>query len=580
MKRSVITLLALGTFVAAGACAAQAEWITQSNQFTRLLLDVNARYAPEAVADAGLEQYDTAILDIKPGYAQRQEADLTAVAAKFEASRASVTDPRGRRDLEILIKSAADQAHTSALNRRLMIPYIDVGKTVFQSIQLILDERVSKKRQQAALVRLKRYAGTEKGYEPITKVAEARIQERMSDNSLTWPWEDEVKENLSHGQTYVDGIRELLQKSGLKGWQKDFDALTRELKTHDDWVKTTVLPRARKTNRLPPEIYADNLKGFGVDADPRELMRNAMTAYLQARDELDTLSRVYAAQKGYKSSDYRSVVRELKKSRVPQDQVLAVYKAHLAQIEDTVRKENIITLPKRNAAIRIGTDAESAASPAPHLNTPRLIGNTGEPAEFVLTLKNSAGGEMDDFSNDAISWTITAHECRPGHELQFAGMIERGVSDARAIYAFNSANVEGWALYAEAVMKQYLPIEGQIGALQMRMLRAARAFLDPMLNLGLIEPDAAKRILTEDVMLSGPFAQSEVNRYTFVLPGQATSYFYGYSRLQALRTRTELAMGSKFNQQAYHDFIVGQGLLPLDMLEQVVLTDFAGSTTH
>ena len=580
MKRSVITLLALGTFVAAGACAAQAEWITQSNQFTRLLLDVNARYAPEAVADAGLEQYDTAILDIKPGYAQRQEADLTAVAAKFEASRASVTDPRGRRDLEILIKSAADQAHTSALNRRLMIPYIDVGKTVFQSIQLILDERVSKKRQQAALVRLKRYAGTEKGYEPITKVAEARIQERMSDNSLTWPWEDEVKENLSHGQTYVDGIRELLQKSGLKGWQKDFDALTRELKTHDDWVKTTVLPRARKTNRLPPEIYADNLKGFGVDADPRELMRNAMTAYLQARDELDTLSRVYAAQKGYKSSDYRSVVRELKKSRVPQDQVLAVYKAHLAQIEDTVRKENIITLPKRNAAIRIGTDAESAASPAPHLNTPRLIGNTGEPAEFVLTLKNSAGGEMDDFSNDAISWTITAHECRPGHELQFAGMIERGVSDARAIYAFNSANVEGWALYAEAVMKQYLPIEGQIGALQMRMLRAARAFLDPMLNLGLIEPDAAKRILTEDVMLSEPFAQSEVNRYTFVLPGQATSYFYGYSRLQALRTRTELAMGSKFNQQAYHDFIVGQGLLPLDMLEQVVLTDFAGSTTH
>ena len=580
MKRSVITLLALGTFVAAGACAAQAEWITQSNQFTRLLLDVNARYAPEAVADAGLEQYDTAILDIKPGYAQRQEADLTAVAAKFEASRASVTDPRGRRDLEILIKSAADQAHTSALNRRLMIPYIDVGKTVFQSIQLILDQRVSKERQQAALVRLKRYAGTEKGYEPITKVAEARIQERMSDNSLTWPWEDEVKESLSHGQTYVDGMRELLHKSGLEGWQKDFDTLTRELKTHDDWVKTTVLPRARKTNRLPPEIYADNLKGFGVDADPREVMRNAMTAYLQARDELDTLSRVYAAQKGYKSSDYRSVVRELKKSRVPQDQVLAVYKAHLAQIEDTVRKENIITLPKRNAAIRIGTDAESAASPAPHLNTPRLIGNTGEPAEFVLTLKNSAGGEMDDFSNDAISWTITAHECRPGHELQFAGMIERGVSDARAIYAFNSANVEGWALYAESVMKQYLPIEGQIGALQMRMLRAARAFLDPMLNLGLIEPDAAKRILTEDVMLSGPFAQSEVNRYTFVLPGQATSYFYGYSRLQALRTRTELAMGSKFNQQAYHDFIVGQGLLPLDMLEQVVLTDFAGSTAH
>jgi uncharacterized protein (DUF885 family) len=339
-------------------------------------------------------------------------------------------------------------------------------------------------------------------------------------------------------------------------------------------VKSTVLPRTRKTNRLPPEIYADNLKGFGVDADPREVMRNAMTAYLQARDELDTLARIYATQKGYKSSDYRSVIRELKKNRVPEDQVLTVYKAHLAQIEDTVRKEGIITLPQRSAAIRIGTPAENAASPAPHLNTPRLIGNTGEPAEFVLTLKNSTGGDMDDFSNDAISWTITAHECRPGHELQFAGMIELGVSNARAIYAFNSANVEGWALYAEAVMKQYLPIEGQIGALQMRMLRAARAFLDPMLNLGLIEPDAAKRILVDEVMLSEPFAKSEVNRYTFVLPGQATAYFYGYSRLQALRTRTELALGGKFNQKAYHDFIINQGLLPLGTLEQSVMTDF------
>jgi uncharacterized protein (DUF885 family) len=577
MKRSVMTLVAaLAIFVAASAPAAEPEWITQSNQLTQLLLEVNARYAPEGVADAGLEQYDTAILDIKPRYQERQEADLTAVAAKLEAARPTVTDPRGRQDLDILIKSAHDQVHTSELNRRLMIPYLDVGKTVFQSLQLILDQRVSKKRQQAALVRLKRYAGTEKGYEPLTKLAEARVQERMADTSLTWPWENEVKESLNNGPTYIDGMRDLLQKRGLKGWQKDFDTLARQLKAHDEWVRSTVLPRARKTNRLPPEIYADNLKGYGVEADPRDVMHNAMTAYLQARDELDTLARIYAAQKGYKSADYRSVIREIKKNRVPEDQVLAVYKAHLAQIEDTIRKENIVTLPQRNAAIRLGTPAENAASPAPHLNTPRLIGNTGEPAEFVLTLTNSSGGQMDDFSNEAISWTITAHECRPGHELQFAGMIERGVSNARAIYAFNSANVEGWALYAEAVMKEYLPIDGQIGALQMRMLRAARAFLDPMLNLGLIEPDAAKRILTDDVMLSAPFAQSEVNRYTFVLPGQATSYFYGYSKLQALRTRTEIAMGDKFSEKAYHDFIIGQGLLPLDTLEQVVLSDFAG----
>ena len=88
-----------------------------------------------------------------------------------------------------------------------------------------------------------------------------------------------------------------------------------------------------------------------------------------------------------------------------------------------MRKENIVTLPQRDAVIRIGTEAESAAQPAPHLSPPRLIGNTGEPAEFVLPLANpnaAAGRKMDDFTNDAISWTLTAHEARPGHELQYA----------------------------------------------------------------------------------------------------------------------------------------------------------------
>ena len=577
MQRFVTALLMLGTFVWAGASAAEAEWITQSNRYTQLLLEADARYSPESVANVGLEQYDREVLDLKPGYAERQEADLATVITKLEAARASVTDERGKQDLQILIKAAQGERDSSILNRRLMIPYFDVGKTVFGSLRSILDSRVAKPRQQAALVRLKRYAGTERGYEPITKLARARIEERMADATLTWPWDVQIKQHLDDTSHYIDGMRDLLQKSGLKGWQKDFDALTRELKEHDNWVRSTVLPRARKTNRLPAEIYADNLKGFGVEADPRELMQRAMFAYLQTRDELDALARVLAAQKGYKSADYRDVIRELKKNRVPTSQVLQLYSSHLAQLEDMLRKQSIITLPKRNAVIRLSTDAEAAQQPAPHLNPPRLIGNTGEPAEFVLPLKTTTGGEMDDFDNEAISWTITAHECRPGHELQFAGMLEQGVSNARAIYAFNSANVEGWALYAEAVMKQYLPLEGQIGALQMRMMRAARAFLDPMLNFGLIEPDAAKRILVEEVMLSEAFAQTEIDRYTFNAPGQATSYFYGYSRLEALRTRTELALGSRFRQQVYHDFIVGQGLLPLDVLEQAVLTSFVDS---
>ena len=575
MQRFVATLFV--ALINPAAQAAEAEWIAESNRHTQVLLEVSARYQPESAANLGLEQYDREIFDLKPKFDERQEADLAAAITKLEAARASSKDDLVKQDLDILIRAAQRRLTTSALNRRLMIPYFDVGEQIFDSFQDMLDARVDKKRYPNALVRLKRYAGTEGGYEPLTRLARARIEERMNDGSLTWPWIVEVQQDLDNAPRYVDGMRDLLKKSGLKGWQKDFDTLSRELKVHNDWVRTTVLPRARKTNRLPPEIYADNLKAYGVEADPRDLIQRAMFAYLQTRDELDALARVYATQKGLGSANYRDVIRELKKNRVAGDQVLPVYKSHLVALEDILRQQNIVTLPKRDAVIRLSTEAEAAASPAPHIDPPRLIGNTGEPAEFVLPLKDVHGGEMDDFDSAAIAWTITAHECRPGHELQFAGMLERGVSNARVVYAFNSANIEGWALYAEAVMKQYLPIEGQIGALQMRMLRAARAYLDPMLNLGLIEPEAAKRVLTEEVMLSEAFAKTEIDRYTFDSPGQATSYFYGYSRLEALRTQVEIALGSKFRQQPYHDFIISEGLLPLDLLEQAVMTRFVPS---
>src|SRR3546814_20588417 len=86
--------------------------------------------------------------------------------------------------------------------------------------------------------------------------------------------------------------------------------------------------------------------------------------------------------------------------------------------------------------------------PAPFMSPPRLIGNTGEYGEFVLPLNvpGKAGrGDLktDDFTFKAASWTLTAHEARPGHELQFAAMIENGVSTARAVFAFTSVNVEG-----------------------------------------------------------------------------------------------------------------------------------------
>jgi hypothetical protein len=577
MNRWITLLIVL---IAFSASAAEPDWITESNRHAQILLEINGRYSPENAAALGVEGYDESVFDLKPGFAERAEADLEAAAKKLEGIRAAASDPRVQQDLDILIDAARDQRISSQISRKHMLPFFDLPGAIFGGFQNLIDERIPKERWQAATVRLRRYVGRENGYEPITVLARKRYEEAATNPALLGPWIVEAQQYLDNQTRYMDGVEGVLKKSGNKGWQKDMQTLRRQIDEYGAWIRTTVLPRARPTSQLPAEVYADNLKQFGVDMDPRELIDRATASFAATRTEMQTLARMVATQRGWNANDYREVIRQLKRERIAEDKLLPLYKERLDRIEDIVRREQMVTLPEREAVIRLATEAESAAQPAPHVDPPRLIGNTGEPAEFVLPTKNpnaKPGVEMDDFTYDAISWTLTAHEARPGHELQFAKMLERGVSTARVVFAFNSANVEGWALYAEAQMKEYLPTEGQVGVLQLRMMREARAFLDPMLNLGMIKPAEALRFLMEEVMLSEPMAKQEVDRYTFNAPGQATAYFYGYSKLNALRTKTEIALPTNFSRQPYHDFIIGQGLLPFDLIEKAVMQEFVPS---
>ncbi len=257
--------------------------------------------------------------------------------------------------------------------------------------------------------------------------------------------------------------------------------------------------------------------------------------------------------------------------------MLELYPRRVTEIEEIIQREHIITLPNRKSVIRLGTDAESSQVPVPHINPPRFIGNTGEMAEFVIPTSNphaKSTAPYDDFNSEGMSWTLASHELRPGHDLQFASMLERGVSMPRIMFAFNSANVEGWALYCEAMMLPYMPEDGQLFSLQGRLQRMARAFLDPMVNLGKISPEDAKKFLMDKVVLSEPMAQQEVDRYSLKSPGQATSYYYGYIQMRGLRELAEIKLGQHFNLMKFNDFIIGQGLLPPKLLREAVLNDF------
>ena len=293
---------------------------------------------------------------------------------------------------------------------------------------------------------------------------------------------------------------------------------------------------------------------------------------------MKALAPLVAKEHGFTDPDYRAVIRELKKAQLTKAEVEPYYHEIIGKIEEIIRREKIVTLPDRPMQMRIASDAENASQPAPHFQPPPLVGTKAEQGVFVLTTSNpGAGGKaasFDDFTYRAGAWTLTAHEGRPGHDLQFAAMVERGVSLARSLFAFNSVNVEGWALYAEAETKPYEPLDGQLIALQHRLMRSARAMLDPMLNLGLITRERGFEILTQDVCLSEGMANQELDRYTFRSPGQACAYFYGYTRLMETRTATELALGKKFDRQTFNDFVIGEGLLPPELLAKAVREKF------
>jgi uncharacterized protein (DUF885 family) len=560
--------------------AAEPAWVTKSNVNAKLLLNVVAKYSPEGASSLGVDGFDEQITDMSRDQFEPSNKDMRDAIAAMEKLLKAETDSKIKQDLEILINSAKDQIRTNTLQRKYFMPFTDLNQMIFGVVRQTLDPRIPKERQKTLLVRLQKYAGLTKGYRPVTELANERLQERLKANkNLLGPFKGEVEQAINDGPTLIKGMRDLLGKSDLKGWEPAFAALETQLTAYNAQVKAQILPRARTDHRLPPEVYADNLRQFGVDISPQELIAKALTSFSEIRNQMNITAGLLARERKLPNADYRAVMAELKKQQIPNDKVMAVYAERLAQIEASVREQKIVTLPERKAVIRMASLAENAQQPAPHMNPPRLIGNTGEYGEFVLTtgMAPDASGKtlvFDDFTHQAGAWTLTAHEARPGHELQFAKMIEMGVSTARGVFAFNSVNVEGWALYAEAEMQPYEPLDGQLFALQARMQRAARAFLDPMVNLGEISPEGVKSFLMDEVGLSEGMATQEMQRYTFRAPGQATSYFYGYQRLMETRQAAEVALRKKFDRQAFNDFVLAQGMVPPALLRKAVMQEF------
>jgi len=387
MKYFPLAVLAAAAFALdAGPAAAQADWVQKSNEHSQIVLEAIAKFNPEGAGSIGVDGLDEEILDLRERLYERDIEDSERVLGKLRIRLAEESHPAVRQDLGILIKVVEDGIHTTKLERQYMLPYRNISQTIFRGIRGLIDPQIPAERYPAAIVRLKRYAGLEDGYEPIVELAKDRTRERFAVEGLHGPYRGEIEQDLERSETFISGIEELLSGTELSGWQEAHATLAGQMKDYNQWVREEILPRSREDFRMPPPLYADALKNWGVDDSPEQLIQTATQGYMDIRNEMEVIAALVAEEKGYESSDYRDVIRQLKADGpIDGDKLLEHYETVLGEIEKFIVAGKLISLPERDAGIRIATAAETAAQPAPHLDVPRLIGNTGEYPGNILS---------------------------------------------------------------------------------------------------------------------------------------------------------------------------------------------------
>jgi uncharacterized protein (DUF885 family) len=186
------------------------------------------------------------------------------------------------------------------------------------------------------------------------------------------------------------------------------------------------------------------------------------------------------------------------------------------------------------------------------------------PAVFYV---NAAGIDKTPMS---ISEATFLHETIPGHHLQLALASERQDLPKFRRFGWYDGFGEGWALYAESLgvdLGCYRDTGQRLDGLGEEMFRARRLVVDTGLHVKGWTRDQALKYLLETPGFSKTDAELEVDRY-IGLPGQALSYKSGQLKIIALRTQAQKSLGARFDIRAFHDELLKDGAIPLDILEK------------
>ena len=231
-----------------------------------------------------------------------------------------------------------------------------------------------------------------------------------------------------------------------------------------------------------------------------------------------------------------------------------------AIIDDMSRKlpDMFSLMPK--ASVRVErVPAFKERTMGTYYQPPKLNGSSGGVFYANLSYQHRKSGMK----------TLAYHEAVPGHHFQIA--LERESPDTRLFKSlfFFTGYVEGWALYAEKLAKEYgfyTDIYSLIGYLQSELFRAARLVVDTGIHSKKWTREQAYQYMLENL---GWGSFGELDRY-IVWPGQACAYKVGELKIIELRERAKEELGDRFDVKDFHTVILKHGSVPLEILEQLV----------
>ncbi len=363
----------------------------------------------------------------------------------------------------------------------------------------------------------------------------------------------------SFTSTAKDSLRQLYSKMIL-------EQLVPAYKKLGDFLQNEYLSKARTTSGfsdLPSgkERY-DYLIRLWTTTNKTgdEIYNIGLTEVKRIRDEMENIKN----KTGYTGDlnsffEFMKTDKKFKPYKTPED-VLNAFRAIQARIDPNLKKMFGRT-PKTPFEIR-QTEAFRAASASAEYK--QGLADGSRPGIFYVPILDAS-----QFNTTSGMESLYLHEAIPGHHYQISLQQENESLPKFRRYSWYGAMGEGWALYCESLGKKlglYTDPYQYMGALGDEIHRAIRLVVDVGMHLKKMTREEAIKYMMENEAITEQGATAEIERY-MAIPAQALSYKIGALKIRELRKKYETQLGDKFSLVAFHDELLKDGVMPLDVME-------------